>query len=210
MSSEPPKSVADTVVVLNFLLVEEWQLLVTLIGRPIAVPRIVYDPESGDVPEIARSEITKRISFDCRVADDPARDEAARSTARRCLDRVTRITEHHSAGDVVVLDLSDGERELLGRLASPQDCHGFGLHFPLHPGEAACIALSAHRDLVFVTDDNDALTAMSNLVPGHPYERTRKLLVRAARERLITKERANGLHDEMRRLGFWDTEPPFP
>ena len=44
----------------------------------------------------------------------------------------------------------------------------------------------------------------------YPYERTRKLLVRAADENLISKSEANRLHSEIVNKGFWDKELPFP
>ena len=43
----------------------------------------------------------------------------------------------------------------------------------------------------------------------YPYERIRKLLVRAAIEGHTSREEANRLHDEMRTLGFWDSGQPF-
>lgn len=210
VSSESPRSVADTVVLINFLLVDEFRLLVALVGRPIAVPRIVFDPEAGGVPEVAESEIARSIRYYHRVANDPARGHPARATAEDNAERVGRLEQHHGAGDVEVIGLSQSELVLMGRLTSPRSCREFGLRFPLDPGEAACTALAVGRGLTLVTDDRDALSAIDCIAAGHPYERTRKLLVRAAHERLVTPDQANSIHGEMRRLGFWDQEQPFP
>lgn len=52
---------------------------------------------------------------------------------------------------------------------------------------------------------------MEHLSGGnYSYERTRKLLVRAANENLISKSEANRLHSEIVNKGFWDKELPFP
>jgi hypothetical protein len=61
-----------------------------------------------------------------------------------------------------------------------------------------------------VPGDADALKAMCAIDASHPYERIRKLLVGAVEGGRLSRDRANGLHAEMRRLGFRDTEPPFP
>lgn len=210
VSSESPRTVADTVVLLNFLLVDEFRLLVALVGRPIAVPRVVFDPEASDVPEVAESEIARSIRYYRRVAGDPARGGPARSTAERSAERVGRLGEHHAAGDIGVIDLSESELALLGRLTSSHSCHEFGLRFPLDLGEAACAALALGHGLTLVTDDRDALKAIEHVSAGHPYERTRRLLIRAANEGLITADQANSIHGEMRRFGFWDQDQPFP
>jgi predicted nucleic acid-binding protein len=80
------------------------------------------------------------------------------------------------------------------------------LRFRLGSGEAACLALAVERDLVLVTDDSDALAALEALRAGHPYERIRKLLRRAANSKLITRKRAREIHDAMRQAGFWDVD----
>jgi hypothetical protein len=63
---------------------------------------------------------------------------------------------------------------------------------------------------VFATDDTDALRALERHTPGHPYERIRKLLVRAGNGGLCSPDRASAIHREMRSLGFWDRGEPFP
>lgn len=210
-SSASPDSVIDTVVLRYFLLVDEAELLSDLLGAPIGMPRIVYDDdEAPNLPDDARSEITRSGSCQQRAAADSARDVEARQEATRNAERLQRVEALHSSGRLVILDLSDEELGVVGRLTSPSGCRQFGLRFPLDPGEAACVAIAVARGLVLATDDADALRALEHHAPGHRYERIRKLLVRAGNGERCTPERANAIHREMRRLGFWDREDPFP
>lgn len=208
-SSASPDAVVDTVVLRYFLLVDEVDLLLTRFGGSIAVPRVVFDPDEGDIPETARSEVTRSIHYQRRVAQDPARDAERRQLATRNAERLTRVSALHSHGRVQTIDLSDTERLTLGQLTSPSGCKAFGLVFPLDPGEAACVAVAVARGLTLATDDGDALKALRTIAAEHPYDRIRKLLIRAARSGLISSERANAIHREMRSLGFWDSQPPF-
>lgn len=210
-SSESPETVVDTVVLRCFLMVDEFDLLAKLVGDPVAVPRIVYDPDEPDhLDETARSEISRSIEYQRRVSHDPARDESARDIATRNADRLGDVDGLHHRGRVDVLDLTPGELQLLGRLTSREGCGDFGLRFPLDAGEAACLAVAVERGLTLATDDSDALTALARHAPGHSYERIRRLLIAAGERGLCTKTRANEMHREMRRLGFWDNTPPFP
>lgn len=210
-SSASPDSVVDTVVLLYFALADETDLLIRLLGEPIGVSRVIYDDTEGpQVPEGARSEITRSVAYHRRASADPARDQSAQREAARNVDRLATIASLHGSGRVVILDLKANELELVGRLTSPSRCKEFGLRFQLDPGEAACLAIAVNRDLVLATDDGDALRALDHHKPGHPYERIRKLLIRAGNGGLCTPERANEIHRQMRRLGFWDRDEPFP
>jgi predicted nucleic acid-binding protein len=210
-SSASPKCVVDTVVLRYFLLVDEADLMLELLEAPIAIPRIVYDDddEGPQVSDDARSEITRSIAYQRRASGDPARDQDARRVAARNADRLERITALHTSGRVVIVDLTAEELALVGRLTSPTASKDFGLRFPLDAGEAACLAIAVERALVLATDDDDALRALEHHAPGHPYDRIRKLLIRAGNEGLCTPERANEIHREMRQLGFWDRDDPF-
>lgn len=210
MSSEQRRSVVDTVVLRYFLLVDEADLLLDLLGSPLGVPRIIFDPDEGSVPDAARSEMTRSIAFQRRATTDPARDEQGRLSSATNAERLDRITSVHASGHILTLDLTAVELRIVAQLTSPSGCETFGLVFPLDAGEAACIAIAMTRDLVLATDDNDALRALHVLAAGHPYERIRKLLLRAAHTGYTSRSRANELHAEMRRLGFWDNSPPFP
>jgi predicted nucleic acid-binding protein len=186
-------------------------LLLGLLGSPIATPRIVYDDdEAAHTPDHVRSEITRSVAYQRRASADLARDVEAREEAGRNAERLTQVSALHESGSLVILDLATEEFALVGRLTSPDGCKEFGLRFPLDAGEAACIAMAVTRHLVLVTDDGDALIALARHASGHPYERIRKLLMRAGTLGLCTTTRANEIHREMRRLGFWDWEEPFP
>lgn len=210
MSSEPPDSVVDTVVLRYFLLVDEIDLLLTLLGPPIGVPRIVFDPDEGNIPESARSEITRSVAYQERASNDQAREEAGSVTARENAERLRRTSDVHAIGKLTTLDLTAAELQILSQLTSPSGCKAFGLVVPLGAGEAACIAIAATRDLVLVTDDNDALRALQAIDANRPYERIRRLLIRAGNDGHISRQRANELHTQMQRVGFWDAEVPFP
>jgi hypothetical protein len=210
VSSESPNSVVDTVVLRYFLLGGSVDLLVSLLGAPLGVPRIVFDPDEGDVPDAARSEITRSVSYQQRVAVDPARDTTERQDASRKAAQLAAVAEMHEADELVILDMTDAELRIASQLVSPSGCKAFGLKFPLGPGEASCIAIGTTRDLVVATDDADALRALRTIAPNHPYERIRKLLMRAVGTNTISEVEANQLHAQMRRLGFWDTTSPFP
>lgn len=206
----PEPAAVDSVVLRYFLFVGRQDLLVALLGRPLMVPRIVFDPDEGQVPEGAMSEITRSMWVERGRAGDPGRLRAARGLAAVKANRLGAIHEMHARGDVEIVELGTDELELFARLTRAVGARDLGLEFALDPGEAACVALAVRRGWVLATDDGDALKALEALDPGHAYERIRRLLCRAAGARLITAAQANELHAEMRRLGFWDTELPFP
>ncbi len=209
MSSDPP-AVVDTVVLRYFLFVDQLDLLLELLGRPLGVPRIIYDPDEGDPPDLATCEIVRSIRYQRQAATDPARDATARATAESNAASLERVHDAHSRGDLVVIDLDPEERRVMSGLTSPSGCAGFGLVLPLDPGEAACIAIAVGRGLCLATDDCDALKALGSIDKSAPYERIRRLLARAAEDQLITNDEANGLHRRMTDLGFRDYQLPFP
>lgn len=210
-SSASPDAVVDTVVLRYFLLVDEVELLLKLVGSPLGVPRIVYDPEEADqTPDDARSEITRSISYQQKASRDRARGDNACQEAARNTIRLQAVVALRDNGVLTIVDLDEQELDLVGRLTSPTSCKEFGLRFPLGPGEAACLAIAVQRNLILVTDDTDALRALEHHSRGHPYERIRRLLIRAGESELCTPDRANEIHREMRHLGFWDRELPFP
>ncbi len=212
MSSKPPaRCSVDTVVLLYFSLSDQLGLLAQLLGT-LGIPRVVFDPDEdqrGDVD--SKSEITRSINYYERVAGDLRSERANRVQAAESAARLQRIRNLWEVGDLEILDLADEERLRFGELTDPDGVQRFALAFPLQAGEAACVAIAEARSWVLVTDDSDALKAMKALDPSAPYERIRRLLIRAAEsEGLITPAEANDIHAEMRRRGFWDTVPPFP
>ncbi len=206
----PEPAVVDAVVLRYFLFVARHDLLVALLGRPLMVPRVVFDPAEGDVPEVAMTELTRSIRFQRGAAADPGRLPAARTRAALNADRLQAFYEMYVRRDVQLVDLETDELALFARLTSIDGSRSLGLHFAIQPGEAACVALAVKRGWVLATDDQDALTALEALDPGHANERIRRLLQRAGGAGLISREAANELHVEMRRLGFRDNEAPYP
>ncbi len=209
-SSASPESVVDTVVLRNFALVDETDLLIRLLREPIGTSRVVYDDsEAPHLPDDSRSEITRSIAYQQRASADPARDQGAPREAARNAERLAAIASLHQSGRLTIVDLTDEELDIVGRLTSPSSSKEFGLRFPLDAGEAACLAIAVNRGLVLATDDSDVLRALDHHKPGHPYERIRQLLTRAGDGGLCSPQRANEIHREMRRL-VWDHDDPSP
>lgn len=208
---ERPPSTVDTVVLLYFLLAEECDLLLTLLGEPIWVPLTVYDPsEQALPPEALRhpellSEI-RRARRHFEVEEQMHADPRGRARRLEAADTL------HAEGRLNVVELDEQELLLAAKLQSRAGAAAHGLRAPLGPGEAACLAVAWLRGWTLVTDDADALKVLTSLAAGatHPYDRIRKLLIRAAESALITKERANEIHRDMRSFGFWDSVLPFP
>jgi hypothetical protein len=202
------RTVVDTVVLRYFLLVDRTELLLRLLGSPLGIARVVYDPDEGDVPPDAMSEMTRAIYDQRRKSDDRVQPEDVRASANKRMQRLHAIHSLHGIGHIEVMDMTDDERTTFARLMSRRGAASADLMFGLAAGEAATIALSIGRSITCATDDNDALHALEVLAHGHPYERIRKMLARAAAEGFLAPAEANAIHAEMRRAGFWDdTEP---
>ena len=208
MSSDESR-VLDTVVLLYFLLADEEELLGELIGWPFRVPFAVYDPEERAMPLESTpqpdllSEMRQIVRYYDNIAESSGDTES--------LWRVSRVDRLHDERRLVAESMDPLEQRLADQLQGPYASQ-FGLQAPLGPGEAACVAIAHRRDWTLVTDDSDALKVLSGLSGDKPYryERIRKLLVRAADERTITRDQANRIHAEMKAHGFWDSTCPFP
>lgn len=210
VSSPLPSCVVDTVVLLYFLLAGEADLLIDTLRPPLGTPRIIYDPDEGNVPDTARSEMTRSVAYHQQVAIDPTHESTARDRAAENAKRLLAITELYAANKLVIMDLNADELEILGKATSPTGCGSYGLPFPLSPGEAACLAIALARNLPLVTDDGDALRALHHARPNHPYQRIRKLLIQCVAQGRISRTQANAIHHDMTSLGFWDSHSPFP
>ncbi len=210
-SSRRDDAVVDTVVLHYFLLVSRADLLIRLLGAPVHVPRIVFDPDESDAtPPGAMSELTRGIDHHHRRQRDRTLSESVRQEAAERA-RNLEVAHHLAAqGELMVADMTDAERSMFARLTAREHIAEFGLRFPLGSGEAACLTIAIQRNWTFVTDDNDALGVMKRLDSGHDYERIRRLLYRAGEERLVSRSEANAIHQSMRLAGFWDNQPPFP
>jgi predicted nucleic acid-binding protein len=210
MPDRPPSAV-DTVVLLYFLLVEESHLLLALVGEPLWVPPSVYDPSEQNVPHEAlrRPELLSEIRQAIRHYEV---EEQRHADPRGPAQRLRVADTLHAEGRLKVFELDARELLLAAQLQSREGAAAHGLRAPLGPGEAACLAVAWLRGWTLVTDDTDALKVLESLAAGaaHPYDRIRRLLMRAADSDLITKERSNEIHREMQSFGFWDSVLPFP
>lgn len=210
MSSRSSDCVVDTVILMYFLMAAQEDLLVEVLGRPIGVPRVVYDPDEGDAPESSRSEMSRSLAYYRAAAADLSADASMRDQAAANAKRLHVIDDLCNGEKLVVMDMTAEEQAVFGATTSPTGCGTYGLMFPLSAGEAACLAIAVHRGVTLVTDDGDALRALKHVNPAHPYQRIRKLLIKANTDALISRQKANDIHRTMTRLGFWDTTLPYP
>lgn len=205
-----PPAVVDTVVLRYFLFVDKGALLLDLLGRPIYVPRVVYDPdEDPGVPDAAMSEMTRSIMVQGRWAADSSRTGAERQIASRNVSQLSGLAQMVQSGDLVIVDLTPDEQTTFAGFVDPEPQKAQGRVLPLGRGEAACVTLALTREWVFASDDSDGIATLKAINPKHPHERIRRLLVRAANTGMCSEDEANEIHREMMRLGFWDKTPPF-
>lgn len=214
MSTKPPGSrarepaIVDTVILRYFLLTDQFDLLVRVLGDPLMVSRVVYDPEDAG-EETALSEMVRSIRVQSERAADARRGEDERKRADLFVTRLSAIQNHIRAETISVIDMSETELGMFGRLSSDDHIGEFGLAFPLDDGEAATLAIALERDWVFASDDSDAMKVMREIHRDHPYQRIRKILIEAVDLGLVSQSQANAIHAEMRQSGFWDKTPPF-
>ena len=201
-------AVVDTVVLRYFLLVDQFDLLLQVLGAPIMAPRIVYDPDDRS-NEVVHSEIARSIQHQKGRAADTGSTPAERERALEFAARLSSIHGHLLSHGITPVEMNSQERFLYAQLCSDESSNEYGTAFSLNDGEAACLAIAVERGWVLVTDDNDVLKALRILRQGHPYRRIRRILINAAEAGFIDSTEANRIHAEMKRCGFWDTTPPF-
>lgn len=206
--SSDHKHILDTVVLLYFLLTEQEDLLGDLIGWPLRMPVAVYDPDdwTGSLEFRRRLDLSSEI----RQAEEYFDNMAFETGDTGATFKINKINRLYADDHVVVEAMVPDEQRLADELQGDR-ARQLGLRAPLGPGEAACIAIAFKRGWTIVTDDNDALKALSGLYSGrsYRYERIRKLLMRAAVENHVTEAEANRIHDSMVSYGFWDSKRPF-
>ncbi len=209
--SSGPECIVDTVVLLYFLLVDEDRLLRDLLGGALKVPRTVYDPDDRSLPESAlrRSDLLSEMRQSIRHHEVAVRHG---ETDPESIHRVRSVDHLYDTELLEVIDMTGDELAMAARLQSRDAVQYHSIRAPLGPGESACVAIAWHREWTIVTDDDAALTVLDELHGGrsYMYERIRKLLIRAAMSKQITRTQANDLHGQMRNLGFWDSGRPFP
>jgi hypothetical protein len=199
-------SVIDTVVLRYFLLVGRMDLLLALLPAPRLLPSAVFDPEDEAGARGSLSEISESVRYHEALSRDARLEPEERGTAAETAARLGVVREHLDALEPTTVAPGVEEDTFSDLVSKPVA----GMVLPLGPGEAACIAIGIERNVTVVTDDADALRVLNALSKGHPYERIRKLLVRAAEEHLCSRSEANAVHRAMTEQGFWDTSLPFP
>ncbi len=195
-------TVVDTVILHYFLLAEKFDLLLDLLEPPILIPRIVFDPEEPNGPEAALSELRRNVRYEQRVAEAPSTGETDRERARVNIGRLRRVEEYVERGDLEIVDMTPSELATFARLTADTPDASLRLVAPLGAGEAACVSIALERGYTLATDDSDALRVLNRLQSDHPYERTRRLLMRAATESRISRAEANEIHRRLREFGF--------
>lgn len=203
-------TVVDTMILHYFLLVERLPLLLALLDPPVLIPRVVLDPDEGEVADKAASEIRQNINYEHLQAASPGATDKDREAALENVRRLEALSDFLAEGKVEVADMTESELKEFARLTAADPEQELGLLVALGRGEAAAVAMAVNRDATLATDDAKALEALQALDEGHAYERIRRLLIRAANEDLITKGDANEIHQQMQDLNFWDHELPFP
>src|ERR1700733_14104436 len=191
VSSSTVDSVLDTAVLRYFLLAERTDLLTELLGRPLGVPRTVFDPaEEEGAPEDVMSDVRRSIVIQQRRSYDRTRSKGAQGDAQRNAECLARIEELHAEGSVVTLDMTAEERALFSRMTSNEEAQSVGLRVALGFGEAACVAIAIHRGCLLVTDDEDALRVLHKLGTNTQHTRIRGLLQTAAKQKLLSRSSA--------------------
>ncbi len=207
-SAPPPPDqpvVFDTVVVNYFLGAAQIELLGRICGRPLLVPRAVFDPDEDDAGrEEAMSELRRGLHLHRRRCEDEGAPAELRARSARALPEFERLPGLVGAGLLEVVDLDAEELAAYAELRSAALVRQFGLVLGLGPGEAAVLAVCARRGWRPATDDSDAIRVAGHLLPGVKPIRIRALLRQAVDHRLVELQQARAIHDEMRKLGFWD------
>lgn len=182
----------------------------------VATTEIAYDPDETSYgspihpDEDALSEIPRMMSYFNVRRSDPRLTQADRDTAIGDFDGLAHVAERYVSGDLEVIGLEDSEMVYYSKLASDSSAQEMGLRRAISPGAASCIAVAIGRTLPLASDDKDALKALTLLHPDHSVLRTQDLLIGAVNDGLISKTRANEIHADMVKRGFWDTCAPFP
>lgn len=198
--------VFDTVVINYFLAAGEIELLARLCGRPLAIPRSVFDPDEEDASrEEGMSELRRGLHLHRRRCEDEGAPPEVRARSERALPEFERLPELASSGVLRVVDLDDAETILYAELRDAAAVRRFGLVVGLGPGEAAVLAMCAERGWRPATDDNDAIRVASHFLPGVDPLRIRALLRLAVDGGLLDLPKARTIHRTMRDQGFWDT-----
>lgn len=207
MSPDEPRAVADTVVVNYFVSVGAFDLLASLLGGVVFVPRAVFDP---DEPESVADEVVSELRAGLRLHRRRAGDERVpavlRQRSERALPHLETLQSLAASGRLVSLDLTDDELRLFAQLRSADFVGQFARVAGLGRGEAAALSIALTRGHGLATDDQDAIEVARAIDPAIPIHRIRALLLRLVERRLVSRLEAVALHRAMVDAGFWDRE----
>ena len=174
-------------------------LLVTLLGGRVRVPRQVFDPEGDpDGPEDLGSEIavaTRRFLRRARDAD--------------AITHYSRLRALWQRKDIEAIDLDEDELSSYAEIKGLVFTKRLGLAVPLGDGEAAVIAIAEAREWSVIMDDAKGREALDLRAPGTQVWTTRDLLVIAERQKLITRKEADSIYVDMQERSYkgpdlWD------
>lgn len=197
--------VCDTVVVNYFLAVGQLELLATMVGGAVQVPRAVFDPEEpADIADEAASELRRGLRLHRLRTQDEGVGGELRARSTRALPHFESLPGLCERGRLVALEMSSEELATYARLRDREYVRRFSLIEGLGRGEAATLAIATERILDVATDDQDAINVLAALAPELRVLRIRGLLVHAMQQRLIKRTEAQAIHSAMVEAGFWD------
>lgn len=206
MSHHEPETVADTVVVNYFLSVGAFDLLASLLGGVVCVPRAVFDPEAPEeIADAAASELRAGLRFHRRRVGDERVPVVLRARSERALPYFEMLPALDESGRLVALELNDDELRRFGELRNVDYVRQFARVAGLGRGEAAALAIALSRGWALATDDQDAIEVARSIDPGLRITRIRALLLEAVELRLVSQSEAEALHRAMIAAGFWDS-----
>lgn len=205
MSRHESKIVADTVVVNYFLSVGAFDVLASLLGGVVFVPRAVFDPdEPEEIADAAASELRAGLRFHRRRVGDERVPVVLRARSERALPHFETLPTLTESGRLVALELNDDELRRFVQLRSADYVRQFTRVAGLGRGEAAALAIALTRGWALATDDQDAIEVARSIDPELRITRIRALLLEAVDRKLVALAEAEALHRAMIDAGFWD------
>ena len=175
-----------------FALVDQFDLLVSVSGGSVRLPREVLDPTedpsgpSGLVSELAESE---------RYWEKRARSPEA-------MDNWNRLRALRSRADIDVIDMTEHEVHEFAGLTAPEYLRGEGMVGTLGRGEAAVIAISEARNWIAAIDEHVGRTILNRRSPATQIFTTRELLRMAVAQGLISSPEAQIVYEDMLEKGY--------
>ena len=191
-SGHLPETVCDTTSIRYFTICGRFDLLVSIFGGQVLVPRQVFDPTENTVGiSSLQSEIVKSEAHYLRYLERP--------------DYMTywgRFFALHTRQEIVVLDMNEEELALYTELTSDTFRRQENLVHSLGPGESAVMAIAEKREYNVAIDDAVARKIISSRAPALTIYTTRELIRACAFQSLITTDDAIDLYKCMKDLDY--------